>query len=121
MSTYSGDFRTRVVNAVLNEGMPIKQAVRTFNLSRDTVRRWVRIAQGIIVPANNTQKISKDIKREAVSKVLAGDSYYKVAKEYGVSHSSIHYWIGELEKESLKTEIEELKAEIKNLQKRLRG
>lgn len=121
MGAYSKEFRTQVVNAVLNEGMPIKQAVRSFNLSRDTVRRWVRLAQGTIQPLNKTQKISKDKKKEAVSKVLSGDSYYQVAKEYGVSHSSVFHWVNEQEKESLKTEIEELKTEIKNLKERIRG
>lgn len=119
MSIYSGDFKTQVINAVLKDGMPIKQAVIFFNVSRNTVREWVRLEQGLIQPANKNKKISEGMKKEAVTKVLSGKSYYQVAKEYGVSHTSIHNWKKEQEKDSLETKIKELKTEIKKLKKNM--
>lgn len=113
MKTYSDEFKTQVRNSVLNEGMPIKQAVRCFNIDRDTVRRWIRPVEKAPQQESN---ISDEIKKKAVERVSLGEKPNQVAKEYGLSCSSLIRWAREYEVKVLRTEIEDLKRRISILE-----
>ncbi len=113
MKPYSDDFKTQVRNSVLNEGMPIKQAVRLFNIDRDTVRRWIRTVDKA---PRQESRVPNEIKNEAIKRVFSGEKPNQIAKEYGLSCSSLIRWAREYELKFLKTEIENLKKRISVLE-----
>lgn len=104
---YSKAFKLRVIREFLEEGTPLRQLARDYNIpSHATVRSWVikytkgeEIRSTTPLPEVYRMKKSQEEKIEIVQACLAsGLSYKKTAEKYQESYSNVYAWVQKYKK-----------------------
>ena len=144
-NNYSNSFKNSVVMEHLNDGIPITQLARKYNIpASETVRNWlIKYTKGeenrsySPLPEVYTMKARKTTQEEKIEIVkdylTNGMSYKDAAKKYRVSYNNVYSWVqkykihgpaglvdgrGRGKPSSIQTEEEKIRAEIAALKAR---
>lgn len=102
---YSQSFKEMIVQEYLEEGMPISQLARKYQIpSAETVRRWIiKYTRGEEIRSYTPKpevytmkgrKTTQEDKIEIVQDFLAtGMSYKNTAEKHGVSYNNVYSWV----------------------------
>lgn len=142
---YSKEIKKQVVLEHLEDGVPIKQLARKYNIpAHETVRKWIikytggeEIQNYSPIPEVYTmksRKTTREQKVEVVKDCLAnGMSYKDTAEKYQVSYNNVYSWVQRYKKhgpqglvdgrgrgksETIQTDEEKLRTEIAALKAR---
>lgn len=142
---YSKEFKKKVVNEHLNEGIPIRQLARNYAIpSHNTVRNWVnKYTKGKEIKNYHpkpevykmkSRKTTQDEKLQIIKDCLDnGLSYKDTAEKYAVSYNNVYSWVqkykeyspdglfdgrGRGKPNSIQTEEEKLRTELAALKAR---
>jgi transposase-like protein len=100
-SNYAKSFIEEVVNAV-NEGLPLKEAMRRYDISKGTLRYWVEQHGSAAYRQGRKRRASASLKRTVVRAVEQGIMTVREARiAYNLkADSTIRRWRKELKQEN---------------------